>query len=316
MIIDCHVHVCATMPGHGVTTAMLRRRPTFAFMRWRLDISFFADDVTLENEVAARLVQTVQRTTELDAVVVLAFDAVHNAEGQPDSIRTHLAVSNDYVISLIRKHPKMYFGASVHPYRKDAIAELERCVAAGAVLMKWLPLVQDINPADERCFPFYEALAHHKLPLLSHTGGELSLPYTNHNVASPELLEPALKRGVTVIAAHCGTRARPFETDYLPIFVRMANEHEHFYGDTAALNLPLRSYAYKTLLRDDVRKKLVHGSDWPVISVPPLRSGWKTAFLLFTTEGNWMRRDVLAKRAMGFDDEYFHRAATILRLPR
>ena len=42
-------------------------------------------------------------------------------------------------------------------------------MAAGAVLLKWLPIVQNFNPADERCFPFYEALAHHKLPLLSHT---------------------------------------------------------------------------------------------------------------------------------------------------
>ena len=26
-------------------------------------------------------------------------------------------------------------------------------------------------------FPFYEALAHYKLPLLSHTGGEKTLPH-------------------------------------------------------------------------------------------------------------------------------------------
>jgi uncharacterized protein len=36
---------------------------------------------------------------------------------------------------------------------------------------------------------------------------------------------------------------------------------------------------------------------------------------LLVTEGNWMRRDVLVKRAVGFDDGYFHRAATLLRLP-
>ena len=28
-----------------------------------------------------------------------------------------------------------------------------------------------------------------------------------------------------------------------------------------------------------------------------------------------MRRDVLAKRALGFDDDYWHRGATLLRLP-
>jgi uncharacterized protein len=60
----------------------------------------------------------------------------------------------------------MLFGASIHPYRKDAVAELERCVGLGAVLLKWLPVVPDFNPADQRCFPFYEALAHHRLRVL------------------------------------------------------------------------------------------------------------------------------------------------------
>ena len=156
-------------------------------------------------------------------------------------------------------------------------------------------------------------MAHHRIPLLTHTGGELSLPYVNYAYADPALLIPAVKRGVTVIAAHCGTRATPFEKDFLPTFVRMAKEHEHFYGDTAALNLPTRSYCYKTLLDDHaVRRKLVHGSDWPIISVPPVRIGLRKAMSLFLRESNWLRRDVLVKRALGFDDDYWHRAATLI----
>jgi predicted TIM-barrel fold metal-dependent hydrolase len=121
---------------------------------------------------------------------------------------------------------------------------------------------------------------------------------------------------VTVIAAHCGTRSRLFEKDFLPAFLRLAREHERLYGDTAALNLPTRSYAYRALLNDEAaRAKLVHGSDWPIVSVPPLRAGPLKALRLLATEGNWMRRDVLAKRALGLDDAYWHRAATLLRLP-
>lgn len=317
MIVDCHVHVCAMTPGHGSVSAKLRRRFSFVFMRWRLGVSFFADDERLEREVETKLVDTVRETTELDAVVVLAFDRVYTNDGRSDDANTHLFVTNDYVIDLVRKHPKLYFGASIHPYRPDALAELERCVAAGAVLMKWLPVTQDINPADERCLPFYDALAHHRLPLLCHTGGELTLPYMNAGYADPELLVPALRRGVTVIGAHCGTRAVPSETDYLPAFCRLAREHEHFYGDTSALNLPMRSYAYETILNDEaVRRKLVHGSDWPVITVPPARMGRLKALRLLATEGNWMRRDVVIKRALGLGDDYWHRAATLLRPPR
>jgi predicted TIM-barrel fold metal-dependent hydrolase len=316
VIVDCHVHVCATTPGHGTVSSRLRRRFSFVYLRWRLGVPFFADDERIEREVEARLVETVQQTQEIDAAVVLALDWVYGEDGRLDEANTHLAVSNDYVASLTRKHSKLLFGASIHPYRPDAVAELERCVTAGAVLVKWLPVTQNINPADSRCLPFYEALAHHRLPLLCHTGGELSLPYLNFAYADPELLVPALRRGVTVIAAHCGTRARPFETDYLPTFLRLAHEHERLYGDTAALNLPTRSYAYAVLLKDEViRRKLVHGSDWPIVSVPPARIGPLSAVRLLATEGNWMRRDALTKRALGLDDAYWQRAATLLRLP-
>src|ERR671929_200314 len=106
----------------------------------------------------------------------------------------------------------------------------------------------------------------------------IAFRFMHRRVADPRLLEPALRRGVTVIAAHCATRATLWDTDYLPEFVRLAREHERLFGDTAALNLPTRSYAYRTLLRDpEVRSKLVHGSDWPILSVPPVRVGWHKA---------------------------------------
>src|SRR5712671_862026 len=99
--------------------------------------------------------------------------------------------------------------------------------------------------------------------------------------AGPMLLKPAIERGVTIIAAHCGTKSAPWNEDFLPNWAKLAREHEHFYGDTSALNLPTRSYAYKTVTKDLVlRSKLVHGSDWPIFPVPPassigLGAGWK-----------------------------------------
>jgi hypothetical protein len=65
-----------------------------------------------------------------------------------------------------------------------------------------------------------------------------------------------------------------------------------------------------------VRSKLVHGSDWPIIALPPLmdlgvRRSWSVMF-----EPNWMRRDIQIKQHLGFDDAYWRRAAEVLRLPR
>lgn len=316
MKVDCHVHILAMTPGHGRLSGHLRRRPNVLLARLLLGIPVFGTDEEIERAFEAKLVRTVNETVELDAAVALAFDGIYTEDGRFDDANTHLHVTNEYAAALAAKHPKLLFGASVHPYRPDALAELEKCVATGAVLMKWLPLVQGMDPASDRCRPFYEALAHHKLPLLSHTGGELSLPQNYPQYASPELLVPALRAGVTVIAAHCGTRATPFGTDDLPTFVRLAKEHENLYGDTAALNLPTRSYAFPVLLGDPaVRRKIVHGSDWPIMSIPTFRAGAVTALRLLATEGNWMRRDVLTKQALGFGPEYFGRAGTLLRLP-
>ncbi len=316
MRIDVHVHILATLPGHGHMSGYLRRRPNVAAIRLRLGIPLFGSDEKIERACEDVLVRTIDGTPELDAAVGLAFDAIYTEDGRRDDARTHLFVTNEYAAELARRYPKILFGASVHPYRPDALAELDRCVAAGAVLLKWLPLVQGMDPSSEKCFAFYDALAHHRLPLLCHTGGEMALPQDFPHYASPELLEPALKRGVTVIAAHCGTHSNPFGTDYLPAFCRMAKEHEHFYGDTAALNAPNRSYAFPALLRDEaVTRKVVHGSDWPIPSLATLRAGPLTALRLLLTEGNWMRRDVLVKRAVGLGDDYLRRAATILRMP-
>jgi predicted TIM-barrel fold metal-dependent hydrolase len=313
MIIDCHVHVSVMNPANGLMSPRLAKSLPFRFMGWRLGLDPASPRFDLDLETV--MVPLINETAELDAAVILAFDAVHDHDGNFDAANTHLYAKNDYVIELCKRHPKMLFGASVHPYRRDAVAELERCAAAGCKLLKWLPIVQNFNPADPKCEPFYEALAALKIPLLCHTGGEQSLPNLDKNVADPELLLPALKRGVTVIMAHCGTHSSPRDTDYLPTFMRLAKEYEHCYGDTAALSLPTRSYAYPAILSDKVvREKIIHGSDWPILPVPPATQIGLRKSLKLWTDRNWLRRDLMIKRALGFDDAYWHRAAKVLRV--
>lgn len=291
----------------------LLRSVPFRFMRARFGIR--GDPAAMEQRLKNRLFMTLDECRDLDAAVVLAFDRVHHPDGTPDEANTHLHVTNDYVMELARQHPKVLFGCSVHPYRRDAVAELERCARAGAVLVKWLPIVQNFNPSDPTCIPFYDALAGLNVPLLSHTGGEQALPNLDPSVADPELLRPALKRGVRVIMAHCGTRSTFREPDFVPSFMRLAKEFEHCYGDTSALDLPARWSGLRRVVDDpQVRKKLLHGSDWPIIAIPrPSDVGWLTWFRLML-DPNWMRRDMRAKRAIGLELDYWTRASTVLRL--
>lgn len=283
----------------------------FRFMRWKFGL--IGEDARTEATLEQLLARTVAEADPVEAAVVLAFDAVHDAAGKRDANRTHFEVANDYVRDVTRKYPRLLYGASIHPYRRDAIAELERVAHDGAVLIKWLPITQDIDPSDARCLPFYEALAHLKMPLLSHTGWERTLPTANDRVADPALLRPALERGVTVIMAHCGTRSFYGESCHVESFMRLAREWEHCYGDTSALNLPTRGYGWRLLLEDDVvREKLVHGSDWPILPLPPLRhTGWRSALSLMR-EKNWMKRDALVKQRLGLEGDYWRRAGRLL----
>src|SRR5207302_1952820 len=114
-----------------------------------------------------------------------------------------------------------------------------------------------------------------------------------------------------VIMAHCGTRSAPFEKSYIDNFVRLTKDYENCYGDTSALNLPMRWYAYDLLQDTIVRDKLIHGSDWPIIPLPPVfRLGFaKSAELM--KDPNWMCRDISIKRELGFDHAYWKRAAKV-----
>lgn len=312
MVIDVHTHLCAIGEG-GDTSESLINSIAFRYMRYHMGIR--GDRSKWQDQLWSTYLKLVNESG-LDRAVLLAFDAVHDTEGRLDEPNTHLYLRNEFVAEFCRRNPRILFGASIHPYRKDAVQELVKCMAAGAVLVKWLPLTQMMDPASPKCIPLYEAMAHHRIPLLCHTGGEKTLHAPDKTVRDPEKLAEALKRGVTVIAAHCGTHSIWGEKDYFPIWCRMSMEYENLYGDTAGMALPTRAYALRRAIEDErIRRKLVHGSDWPVPSGPlvsrmSIADSWRAL-----REPNWLKRDIAVKRAIGFDDEYFARAAKILRLP-
>jgi hypothetical protein len=104
MIIDCHVHLAAMTAQHGCSSDRLLKTLPFRFMRWRLGL--VGNDETTERQIEAKLVETLNGTPELDAAVVLAFDAAYTEDGQIDNARTHLHVTNDYVIEVCKRHKK------------------------------------------------------------------------------------------------------------------------------------------------------------------------------------------------------------------
>jgi uncharacterized protein len=284
----------------------------FRYIRRHLGVK--SKDAAAEQLVVKRLAEAMEATPGLDASVILAFDAIHDLDGNIQLDKTHLYVKNEFAHAVVKGNRKMLLGASVHPYRKDAVEEIYKWNEAGAVLLKWLPLVQGFNPSDKRCLKVYDALAKLKLPLLAHTGGEKSLPVVMPEVASPDLLLPALERGVTVIAAHCGTRSAFGETDYVDTTLRLVREHKNLYIDTAALFLPTRWHAWKKIMADPVAvSRLIHGSDWPIPAYPhPGLFGVGESLGVIRREKSWFSRDVAMKKMLGLGDDYFGRLWTLL----
>ena len=175
-----------------------------------------------------------------------------------------LFVPNDYVLELSRRHPEFLPAVSIHPARPDAIAELERCAAAGAVLMKLLPCVQAVDCNRQIYKPFWERMARLNLPLLAHTGGEFSLPTHRRDLQSVETLRLPLQCGVTVIAAHCGTPALPWDQDYFDQFDQMRKSFPNLYGDLSALSQITHLRTLDRLRKDP--RQILYGSDYPVVT--------------------------------------------------
>ena len=258
------------------------------------------------------------RESELDRFVLLALDRAHTAAGEPDLEHTRLAVDNDFVADWAERQPKALFGASIHPFRKDALDEIDRLATRGACLVKWIPSAQNIPVASPRCFPFYDKLARLRIPLLSHTGIEHTLPAFDQALNDPRRLTSALERGVTVIAAHCGARMYLHERDSFGAWAETALRHRNLYGDLSGFCLPLHAAPRRRILaHPDLASRILFGSDFPAHALPL----WYAATLgigkarQLRRIHNPFEKACRTLRALGIPEEAFTRANSLLRLP-
>lgn len=316
--IDMHVHIVGN--GSGGTGCWLRvtgwHRPLAALMLRQIGLPGAAMTGDLDGLLVARLLEMI-RGSSLGAAVILAQDDVHDESGKVMAGVGSFYVPNDYVLALAKTHREFLPAVSIHPARPDALDELERCLAGGAVMMKCLPNCQNINCADRRFTKFWERMAEAKLPLLAHTGGEHTLPVVKPEYADPRVLKLPLECGVTVIAAHSGTKSGLTDPEYFQVFAEMTRQFANLYGDTSAFNVPLRGRHIRKCLETPLASRMVHGSDFPV----PVNGlwAWLRGFLSWKDyrraqiNPNIIERDYQLKVAMGFKPESFTRIANLLR---
>ena len=321
MRIDGHVHIVGN--GTGGTGCWFRPRGVTRwgapFMLRSVGLPRAALLGDLDRRYAERLLGLV-RASSLDAAVILAQDEPSRDDGERIGGAAPFYVPNDFVLGLARAHREFLPAISIHPARRDALEELERGLAGGAVLLKCLPNCQNMDWNDPRYTRFLERMAAAGLPLLAHTGSERTLPVLNRRLADPRVLTRALEIGVTCIAAHCGTGTMAIDRDYFDVFVEMTRRFPRLFGDNSALAGPtfrLRRGALRRMLQPDLAGRIVHGSDVPV----PVTGALPWFFGMMSWRdwrgtgrvANPIERDAQIKRALGFPEETFTRLAGLLR---
>lgn len=317
--IDAHVHMVGN--GRAGSGGWLRLRGWHrwlaGFMVRQLGLSESALEGDLESIYAEHLLKLV-RASSLDHVVLLAHERVHDPNGTPRDDLGSMFVPNQVVLDLARHFPEFLAGVSIHPARIDAVDELDRCVAGGAVLMKCLPNCQNIDLSDPRYRQFWERMAATKLPLLAHTGGEHTVPVIDAKLADPKRLRLPLECGVTVIAAHCATRSGLFERDYFSDWVKMLHEFPNLYGDISAMVSLNRCGHLRDCLAPEIAQRIVHGSDFPVPAFGHRLwlQGWidRETFRRCQRIENPLERDWQFKQALSFPAETATRVSALLRL--
>ena len=295
--IDIHIHAIGDSSDGCYIAKSLLRKMWFKLIANRLDINNLS-------EYVPKLVQYL-RGSPIDTGVILALDAIYDDKGNRDP-KTAFYVPNGFIFKINAQYPELLPGISVHPSRQDALEEIDRCIDAGAVLVKWIPNAQGIDPSHKKYTAFYRKLVEYKLPLLSHAGYEFTLPTINQDLGNPVKLRLPLEEGVTVIASHSGISYSGFSTKYTKVWLSLIKDYPNLYGDIAASSIGIAGHYVKKLLKDEqVCQKLVNGSDFPI---PPMKTVSD-----FFRKSNPFTRDFDIKSRLGVPESVFHRGYTLLR---
>ena len=218
-------------------------------------------------------------------LLLFAFERAHDERGAPDMDHTMFYVPNDYAREVAQRYPREFeWVASIHPYRADAVAELEKAKAGGARAVKWLPSAMGIDPASPKCERFYEFLLKNNLPLIVHAGEERAvLGREAHDMGNPLRLRRALEAGVRVVVAHCASIGQDQDLDRGPnapyvesfgLFVRIFEKFPNCHADISALTQVNRAGPALARILEETgwHARLLNGSDYPLPGLMPIFS--------------------------------------------
>jgi predicted TIM-barrel fold metal-dependent hydrolase len=322
-LIDMHVHTAGLGYGDSGCFISENMKDSYKFDYYLRAFGVTRKEMEAEGDqlVIQRIAKTIEEAENVDGAVVLAMDGVINDKGELDKEKTQVYIPNDYVAKETAQYPSLYFGASINPHRKDALALLEKVKSQGAKLIKWIPNIQHIDPADKKIIPFYKKMKALGLPLLSHTGQERSFNSAIDEYGDPKRLELPLSLGVTVIAAHIATTGKIENQDNYLRILPMFTKYQNLYGDISSLTqINKLGYLAKALKDPRLKGRLIYGSDFPLVNMIlvspyyfPLNLTLKEMYSISSIENPW-DRDIALKQALGVPNQVFADSAKLLNI--
>ena len=318
-MVDMHCHIAGIGAGDSGCWVSPRMRNNWRFNIYLHSFGVSKKELLAKGDslVADRISESLAKSKYASKVVLLALDGVVDGQGNLDTNRTEIYVPDEFVADVCAKHTNLLFGASVNPYRPDALARLAWARAHGAVLVKWIPPIMAINPDDPKLIPFYKKMVELNLPLLSHTGEEKSFSRAAEEFGDPEKLRLPLSLGVTVVAAHIASSAKYHGERGPDRLARLMRAYPNLFTDISALtNVNKPGCLKEALTKPEFAGRLVYGTDFPLINTA-LVSPWYSFHLslrqkiqIWRTKNPW-DRDVLTKHYLGVPAETFAQSAKL-----
>ena len=316
-IVDMHCHIAGVGAGGSGCFVSPQLRHNWRFKIYLHSFGVTEKELSQQGDglVGDRISESLAQSKYVSRAVLLALDGVVDAKGNLDTNRTEVYVPNEFVAETAARHTNLLFGASVNPYRRDALARLEWAKKHGAVLVKWIPPIMGIDPDDQKLIPFYKKMVELNLPLLSHTGKEKSFSRADEELGDPEKLRLPLSLGVTVVAAHIASSEKYHGERGPDRLARLMREYPNLYTDISALTQIDRPGSLKeALTRSEFSGRLLYGTDFPLINTAMV-SPWysfhlslRQKFSIWHIKNPW-DRDVLMKHDLGVSTETFARSA-------
>jgi uncharacterized protein len=319
-ILDMHCHVAGIGAGGSGCFVSEKLRHSWRFAVYLRCFGVSADEVEKKGDglIADHISETLAQSRYVKRAVMLALDGIVT-NGALDQNRTEVYVPNEFVAAAAARHPNLLFGASINPHRPDALERLQWAKANGAVLVKWIPSIMDIDPADPRLEPFYRKLVELKLPLLTHAGQERSFSSAADDFCDPARLRFPLNLGVEVIAAHIASTGRYQGERSSDRLARMMPEYPNLYSEISSLTQINKHFFLKeALTRPEFDGRIMYGSDFPLINTA-LVSPWYYCGRLSATQlvaiskiSNPWDADVMLKHELGTPAKVFSQSREML----